>query len=33
MRCGALKVSPLSVLRANITSVVLRPLGSTLASM
>jgi hypothetical protein len=31
--CGALKVSPPSVLRTNITSVVLRPGGTTLASM
>jgi hypothetical protein len=32
-RWGALKVSPPSVLRTNITSVVLRPGGTTLASM
>jgi hypothetical protein len=31
--CGALKVCPPFVLRANITSVVFRPDGSTLASM
>jgi hypothetical protein len=30
---GALKVNPPSVLRANITSVVLPPGGITLASM
>jgi hypothetical protein len=30
---GALKVNPSSVLRTNITSVVLRPDGTTLASM
>jgi len=30
---GVLKVSPPSVLRTNITSVVLRPGGRTLASM
>jgi hypothetical protein len=33
IRTGALKVKPLSVLRTNITSVVLCPGGSTLASM
>src|SRR5438552_16877795 len=33
IRRGVLKVSPPSVLRANITSVVLRPGGTTLASM
>src|SRR5437773_4876420 len=33
IRRGALKVSPPSVLRTNITSVVLRPGGTTLASM
>jgi hypothetical protein len=31
--CGGLKVNPPSVLRTNITSVVLRPGGITLASM
>jgi len=31
--CGALKVCPPSMLRANITSVVFRPDGCTLASM
>jgi hypothetical protein len=30
---GALNVNPPSVLRTNITSVVLRPGGATLASM
>jgi hypothetical protein len=34
IRCGALKVRPPSVLRANITSVpVLKPVGCTLAIM
>jgi hypothetical protein len=33
IRRGALKVNPPSVLRTNITSVVLRPGGTTLASM
>jgi hypothetical protein len=31
--CGALKVNPSLVLRTNITSVVLRPGGTTLANM
>jgi hypothetical protein len=33
IRCGALKVTPPLVLRTNITSVVLRPDGITLASI
>jgi hypothetical protein len=33
IRIGTLKFSPPSVLRANITSVVVRPVGRTLHSM
>jgi hypothetical protein len=33
IRSGALKVNPPSVLRTNITSVVVRPDGTTLASI